>query len=131
MFEWNSDFNVFQSTALAIAVEKRNIETIKLLLDNPKIDVNIKSIWKKKYFIHNVLKYNYFHQISIIKSFLIEFQFQKNFFFLSNCTSKIWIKFQSIFFNRIPNIPIFLNTISNIISNVISKINIFFNPIIF
>lgn len=32
------------SSALVVAVEKRNIETIKILLQHPKIDINQKSI---------------------------------------------------------------------------------------
>lgn len=36
-----------------MAVKKENIEIVKLLLSNPKIDLNIKSIVKKWYFAHS------------------------------------------------------------------------------
>ena len=35
---------IFQKTALHVAIEKGNIEIIRILLSNPKIDVNIKYI---------------------------------------------------------------------------------------
>lgn len=34
----------FKKTALYMAVEKNNIDIIKILLDDPRIDVNSKSI---------------------------------------------------------------------------------------
>lgn len=34
----------FHKTALHIAVENENVEIVKLLLNHPKIDVNIKKI---------------------------------------------------------------------------------------
>lgn len=40
-----------QKTALHIAAEKENIETVKLLLSQPKIDINILSIFILKFSI--------------------------------------------------------------------------------
>ena len=37
----------FNKTALCLAVEKENIEIVKLLLSNDKIDVNILNIFKQ------------------------------------------------------------------------------------
>ena len=36
--------NIYQKTALHIAIEYNNYEIVKRLLSHPKIDVNIKSI---------------------------------------------------------------------------------------
>lgn len=44
-------FKFFFKTAIHIAVEKENIEMIQLLLDNSKVDVNLKSIFKFNIFI--------------------------------------------------------------------------------
>lgn len=41
----------FNKTALCIAVENRNIDIVKLLLENPNINPNIASIYKIYYFI--------------------------------------------------------------------------------
>lgn len=42
----------FQKTALFIAVENQNLDIIKLLLDHPNIDVNIKSVFN---YINNTI----------------------------------------------------------------------------
>lgn len=36
---------MFQKTALCLAIEKKNIEIIKYLLSNKRIDVNIRNIF--------------------------------------------------------------------------------------
>ena len=43
---FNKIINKFYYTALHYAVEKENVEIVKLLLSNPYIDVNIKNIFK-------------------------------------------------------------------------------------
>lgn len=55
LFEWNSD-SFIQSTPLFISVKKGNLEIVKLLLSNPEVDVNIKSILNTNHFINNVTK---------------------------------------------------------------------------
>lgn len=37
----------FQTTPLIIAIQQSNKEAVKILLENPKIDVNVKIIFKK------------------------------------------------------------------------------------
>ena len=49
-------FFIFHFTSLFCAVVSENIEIIKLLLSNPKIDVNIKSI--SKYNLYKIKKPN-------------------------------------------------------------------------
>ena len=39
-------YNVIYKTALYLAVEKENIEIIKLLLTNDKLDINLINIFK-------------------------------------------------------------------------------------
>lgn len=43
IFEWNLNFG-FYETALHAAIENKNIDIVKILLENPKIDVNVKTI---------------------------------------------------------------------------------------
>lgn len=45
-FKYNSNILHLYSTALYLAVKKENIEIIKLLLTNDKLDINILSILK-------------------------------------------------------------------------------------
>lgn len=75
---WNlneiSNFFVFSNkAALNVAVEKGNLETVRLLLSHPEINVNIKSI-------SNNLKF--FNSISKKKKFFF-IVFEKNCFFLN------------------------------------------------
>ena len=44
IFEWNFYIRWFYKTALFLAVEKENIEIVKLLLTNDKLDINIINI---------------------------------------------------------------------------------------
>ena len=53
MFQWYSICKL-NKTAFYLAVEKRNIEIIKLLLNNDKLDVNIPHIF-------NITKFMKFH----------------------------------------------------------------------
>ena len=39
-------FHLFDKTALYLAIEKENIEIVKLLLSNEKVDINIINIFK-------------------------------------------------------------------------------------
>lgn len=43
---WMILFFIFQKTALMIAVEKNNLDIVKLLLSRQDLNVNIKSIFK-------------------------------------------------------------------------------------
>ena len=44
IFQSNSDKIIFHKTALYLAVEKENIEIIKLLLTNDQLDINLLNI---------------------------------------------------------------------------------------
>ena len=59
--------SLFYRTALSIAIEKGDIEIIKLLLSNPNIDPNIKLI--KTHFILFYSTY-LFHEVQIFKYFI-------------------------------------------------------------
>lgn len=61
-------FKVFQMTSLHTAVEKENIEIVRLLLSNEKININLQNIFEKKYF--------FIHQISKKIIFPIQFFFK-------------------------------------------------------
>ena len=39
-------YKIFHKTALCIAIEKENIEIVKLLLMNEKLDINLLNIFK-------------------------------------------------------------------------------------
>ena len=43
------EYFIFSNTALHIAIEKENIEVIKILLSDPNIDVNVKAIQNKRF----------------------------------------------------------------------------------
>ena len=45
IFEWNFNVICINKTALYLAVEKENIEIVKLLLMNDKFDVNLEYIF--------------------------------------------------------------------------------------
>lgn len=55
LFEWNFKWLFFNNSILNIAVENNNIEIIKLLLENPNLNVNDKSVsfFKKFHIISN------------------------------------------------------------------------------
>lgn len=53
IFLWNfKKKNFFYKTALIIAIEQENVEIVKLLLDHPDINVNIKSILNQPFECH-------------------------------------------------------------------------------
>lgn len=45
IIQWDSKDYIFYKTALFLAVEKENIDIVKVLLMNDKIDVNICNIY--------------------------------------------------------------------------------------
>ena len=45
IFEWNFNIIYVCKTALYLAVEKENIEIVKLLLTNDKLDINLLNIF--------------------------------------------------------------------------------------
>ena len=44
IIQWNSKIIWFSKTALYLAIEKENIEIVKLLLNNDQLDINLKYI---------------------------------------------------------------------------------------
>ena len=53
-------YNIIYKTALYAAIEKENIEIVKLLLTNEKLDINILNIFK---YIFLKFYYKYFNSI--------------------------------------------------------------------
>ena len=85
--------NFFYKTALYSAVEKENIEIIKLLLNNDKIDVNIPYI-----LILNFIKFKIIFLMEFIIKFFNEIQ---NHVFQLHSKSYLSISFKIISFNKI------------------------------
>ena len=80
-------FNIiyFNKTALYLAVEKENIEIVKLLLTHNKLDINL----------------GYILNIIFIKFKIIFFNYIQNHIFQYYSKSYLSTKFKMIFFNEI------------------------------
>ena len=87
IFQWNFNIIMIFKTALYLAVEKENIEIVKLLLTNNKLDINI----------INILN------IFFIKLKIISLNEIQNHIFQLHSKSYLSIKFKIISFNDIQN----------------------------
>ena len=112
IFQWNFNIIIIYKTALYLAVEKENIEIVKLLLTNDKLDMNIINILnlffiKLKMIFFNFIQNHIFQWYS--KSYLsmifkiISFNEIQNHIFQYNSKSYLSITFKIISFNRIQN----------------------------
>ena len=57
IFQWDSDI-WFHKSALYLAVEKENIEIVKLLLTNDKLDINILNILNIYFITFKIISFN-------------------------------------------------------------------------
>lgn len=60
-------------TSLHTAVEKENIEIVRLLLSNEKININLQNIFEKKYFLFIKFQKKLFFQFNSSLNLLIKF----------------------------------------------------------
>ena len=117
IIEWNFDIILIYKTALYLAVEKENIEIVKLLLMNEKLDINL------GYILFNFL-YNLKSRQSI-KFKIISLNSIQNHIFQWNSKSYLSMSFKIISFNFIQNLS--FNLIQNYIFQYHSKSYLSFN----
>lgn len=102
---WNLEFYYFYKTALNFAIEEKNLEIVKLLLSNNKIDVNIINILynillfiKFSIYINEIQKKNiYLFDLKILISWNLWQAFQLDFI------SMLYITFHYLIINHIWN----------------------------
>ena len=58
IFQWNFNIIIICKTALYLAVEKENIEIVKLLLMNDKLDMNIINILNIFFIKFEIISFN-------------------------------------------------------------------------
>ena len=105
-------FNIIYKAALYLAVEKENIEIVKLLLTNDKLDINLLNIIYIFFIKFKIISFNkiqnhifqsYLKSYLSMKLIIISFNEIQNLIFQSYSKSYLSIIFKIISFNEINN----------------------------
>ena len=103
IFQQNFDIIIIYKTALYLAVENENIEIVKLLLMNDKLDINVGYIFHIFYIIGNLI-FQLHSKSYLSKKFkVISFNYIQNYIFQLHSKSYLSIEFKIISFNGIQN----------------------------